>query len=362
MLLQALLRLSAIAALVEALPGKSATKPDDCQEIRIPITVEVPRFLISTSINNDWDAAALTFNLTRRDFGQASFPLPISGTSAPVKSTYEVGATLCGTGATTLILTHGILESKLYWQPDFIDSDKYNFIKSAVEAGYSVLSYDRIGVAVLEALVAHVRSNNTTTTSALPRKVVLVGHSYGAYISVAAAASNQSRNAVDAVVLTGFAGGFSHFAPFLAGAGLRVARDRQLDRWGALDSGYLTTADLYSDAYIYYHDGDYERRIAEWTHTRGSEPFAVGELPSLLATNITYGAVQAPVQLVQGLYDVSACGGNCTGQVQEFRGNLTGALAVETVEDLPAGHNLNLHLVAPKAFGMMFDFLKRQGL
>lgn len=142
---------------------------------------------------------------------------------------------------------------------------------------------------------------------------------------------------MDAVVLTGFAGGFAHFAPFLAGAGLRVARDRRPDRWGALDTGYLTTVDLYSDAYIYYHDGDYERRVAEWTHDRGSEPFAVGELPSLLATNITYGAVQAPVQMVQGFYDVSACGGNCTGQLSEFRGNLTGASVVETVEDLPAG-------------------------
>ncbi|KAK8108935.1 hypothetical protein PG984_014736 [Apiospora sp. TS-2023a] len=317
MLLRALLSLSSVAVLVDALPGKSAIQPNDCQEIRIPITVEVPRFLINTRINDDWDAAALTFNLTRRDFGQPSFPLPISGSSAaPVKSTYEVGATLCGTGATTLILTHGILESKS--------------INSITDAQFQVQ------VAVLEALVAHVRSNNITTTHA-PRKVALVGHSYGAYLSIAAAASNQTRHAVDAVVLTGFAGGFSYFAPFLAGAGLRVARDRQPDRWGALDPGYLTTADLYSDAYIYYHDGDFERRIAEWTHTRGSEPFAVGELPSLLATNITYGTVQAPVQIVQGLYDVSACGGNCTGQVQEFRGNLSGALVVETVEDLPAG-------------------------
>lgn len=114
MLLRALLSLSTIATLVEALPGGIAHQSDDCQEIRMSITVEVPRFLISTTINDDWDAAALTFNLTRRDFGQPSFPLPISGSSAaPVKSTYEVGATFCGTGATTLILTHGILESKL---------------------------------------------------------------------------------------------------------------------------------------------------------------------------------------------------------------------------------------------------------
>lgn len=194
----------------------------------------------------------------------------------------------------------------------------------------------QVQVAVLEALVAQVRSNSTSS-SPLPHKVVLSGHSYGAYLSVAAAASNQTLHAVDAVILTGFAGGFSHFAPFLAGVGLRVAHTQQPDRWGPLDPGYLTSADLYSDAYIYYHEGDYERRVAEWTHNRGSESFALGELPSLLATQITYGAVTTPVQIVQGFYDVSTCGGNCTGQLSEFKGNFTGAAVVETVEDLPAG-------------------------
>jgi hypothetical protein len=33
-----------------------------------------------------------------------------------------------------------------YWHPDFPGSDKYSLINAAVAAGYSVLSYDRIGV------------------------------------------------------------------------------------------------------------------------------------------------------------------------------------------------------------------------
>ncbi|KAK6852117.1 hypothetical protein PG995_012242 [Apiospora arundinis] len=369
MLPKALLSTACLTALAAALPSKTdiiATQPDDCKEVTIPVTVEVPRFLISTEIRDDWDAAALTFNLTRRDFGQATFPLPITGTtSAPVKSTYEVGATLCGNGSTTLILTHGILESKLYWQPDFPDSERYDFVKAAVKAGYSVLSYDRIGVrsssrinsimdaqfqvqvAVLNSLIEHVRTNSTA------RKVALVGHSYGAYISIAAAAaaassiqSHSSTSGVDAVILTGFAGGFSHFAPFLAGAGLRVAREQNPERWGALDPGYLTTVDEFADTYIYYHAGDFARRVAAWTHARGSEP-----------------TTSRPA------------GGNCEGQLGEIRGNLTGPAVVETVDDLPAGffstlltnveitrHNLNLHFVAPRAFELIFDFLKRQGL
>ncbi len=68
-----------------------------------------------TTINDDWDAASLTFNLTRRDSGSPSDPLPIAGvTPSPVNSTYMVGATLCGTGGPTLILAHGIIESKMH--------------------------------------------------------------------------------------------------------------------------------------------------------------------------------------------------------------------------------------------------------
>lgn len=95
------------AILAAALPvggNGSATK---CRDIRIPVTVEVPRFLISTRIQDDWDAVALSFNLTQRNS-----PSAITGTTAPVKSIYDVGATFCGNGSTTLILTHGILESK----------------------------------------------------------------------------------------------------------------------------------------------------------------------------------------------------------------------------------------------------------
>lgn len=33
-----------------------------------------------------------------------------------------------------------------YWRPNFTDAEAYRFVDAAVAAGYSVLSYDRIGV------------------------------------------------------------------------------------------------------------------------------------------------------------------------------------------------------------------------
>jgi hypothetical protein len=85
-----------------------------CRELQLPISVSVPRFIIDTTVKDDWDAVSLTFNLTRRDSATSADPLPISGiTPNSVESTYQIGATVCGTGGPTLILTHGIIESKL---------------------------------------------------------------------------------------------------------------------------------------------------------------------------------------------------------------------------------------------------------
>lgn len=85
-----------------------------CRELQLPISVSVPRFIVNATVKDDWDAVSLTFNLTRRDFFTPADPLPISGiTPNAVDSTFQIGATVCGTGGPTLILTHGIIESKL---------------------------------------------------------------------------------------------------------------------------------------------------------------------------------------------------------------------------------------------------------
>ncbi|KAF2728820.1 alpha/beta-hydrolase [Polyplosphaeria fusca] len=348
--------------LIQAHPTRSK-----CEDIQIPITISSPRFNITTSIENDWDAVALTFNLSRRD----SVPLPISGAlSDPVTSTYTIGATLCGGGSSLLVLTHGIIESKKYWSPDLENSSAYNFISAALNAGYSVLSYDRIGVGtsspvdshhdaqfqvetqVLNALTTHARHATNAT------KTALIGHSYGAYLSAASA----NLTSVDAVVLSGFSGSFANFAPFVAGASWRVAKLQDPERWGHLDAGYLVSADVFAETYVYFAAPYFEQRVAEWSYAVSGEPFAVGELPSLLATYDNFDNVTAPVLIVQGQFDVSACGGDCVGLLGEARKLFGRARLVETVEDLPAGHNLNLHKVAPKAFQMIFDFLAAQGV
>ncbi|KAF1972412.1 alpha/beta-hydrolase [Bimuria novae-zelandiae CBS 107.79] len=330
--------------------------PSNCKDVEIPVPVSVPRFNIDVVVEDEWDTAALTSNLTRRDAGNTTSPLPIAGmTPAPTPSNFTVAATLCGSGCTVLILTHGIIESKLYWHPNFKGADRYSFIDATIAAGYSVLSYDRIGVgssskveglfdaqfqvetAVLGYLTAYARGTMAA------KKVALVGHSYGAYLS----AGSANHSAVDAVVLTGFSGIFDYFAPFVAGAGLRVAKLQDPKRWRSLDSTYLTSSDLFAETYI------------------ASEPFAIGELLSLLASYNGFHGVTAPILVLQGQFDVSACGSNCVDILDEEtlrKKVFKTAKSIELFNDLPAGHNLNLHKVAPRAFELLFQFLKGHGI
>lgn len=106
----------AIAASIHAFPTSDFSERDNqCSEIQIPVTVLEERSILNITIHDDWDAASLTFNLTAKDFGQPDDPLPIAGeTVSAVESKYTLGATLCGTGGTMLVTTHGIMESKLY--------------------------------------------------------------------------------------------------------------------------------------------------------------------------------------------------------------------------------------------------------
>lgn len=181
--------------------------------------------------------------------------------------------------------------------------------------------------AILNHLVHYAR----TTISA--SKVAVVGHSYGAYLSAATA----SQVAVDAVVLTGFSGTFQFFAPFVSGSSLRVARLQDPLRWGHLDSGYLTSSDVYSEAYSFFAAPFFDQGVAEWNFNVDSQPFGIGALPSALSTEISYGNITAPVLVLQGQYDLPSCGGNCLGLLNTTSELFSNAKVVETVDNLPAG-------------------------
>lgn len=189
----------------------------------------------------------------------------------------------------------------------------------------------QVETATLNSLIAFGRQYTNAS------KVALVGHSYGAYISAQSAALLGSQ--IDALILTGFSGTLQYFAPFAAGAGFRVARFQDPQRWGDLQAGYLTSSDVYAETFAYFASPYFERRVAEWTYDFASEPFAVAELPTLMAAaaDIAYDNITAATLVLQGRYDESACGGDCVGLLSMLNTTFTAAATLHTVDDLPAG-------------------------
>lgn len=105
------------ALLVVSIPFvKGLHLSEKCRDVEIPVSVSVPRYNIDVVMEDNWDAAALTSNLTRIDAGDPiTSPLPIfKMISGPILSNFTIGATVCGGGSTVMILTHGIIESKSY--------------------------------------------------------------------------------------------------------------------------------------------------------------------------------------------------------------------------------------------------------
>lgn len=187
----------------------------------------------------------------------------------------------------------------------------------------------QVETAVLNSLTTYGRQRTNAS------KVALVGHSYGAYLSAQSAANLGPE--VDALILTGFSGTLEYFAPFAAGAGFRVARLQDPQRWGGLQPGYLTASDVYAETFAYFASPYFEHRVAEWAYSVASEPFAVAELATLMAADMAYENVTAATLVLQGRYDESACGGDCVGLLDTLRENFTAAAGLRTVDDLLAG-------------------------
>lgn len=94
-------------------------------------------------------------------------------------------------------------------------------------------------------------------------------------------------------------------------------------------------------------------------------PFAVSELVSLSPPlmNLDASDYKGPALVVSGEYDFIVCGGYCVGTLEpSFAGLFKGAKDFETYVQPGSGHSLNFAVNATGAFGVMFDYLARNGL
>lgn len=122
-----------------------------CTSYTIPIT--------TTSLNWIWAYPKFISNYDVVNFisdSQARVPSPdfhlVSGRENQTFS-YTIGATFCTPKShdakkskTVLLATHGLDFDRSYWDLQIPGEEGYSFVDHAIEKGYSVLFYDRLGV------------------------------------------------------------------------------------------------------------------------------------------------------------------------------------------------------------------------
>src|ERR1700712_1321078 len=95
---------------------------------------------------------------------------------------------------------------------------------------------------ILLEIVRSVKLGKYTDNSGPPKKIVLVGHSFGSYLSAAVLAKDPRL--ADAAVLTGY--GHSSDGLVVEPRCVRLAKSQNQANWGHFD-GYLTWSDVFGN-------------------------------------------------------------------------------------------------------------------
>lgn len=120
----------------------------DCIEYNVPISISYDRAVFNfTRWNTDFELEQFIADVTTRP--SAGFPGIISGMEK-TDANYTIAASFCtpkkpnGKEQNVILATHGIGPAREHWNPGF-QPKEYNFVQWAVEKGYSVWFYDRVG-------------------------------------------------------------------------------------------------------------------------------------------------------------------------------------------------------------------------
>lgn len=349
-----------------------------CQRFTLPITATAAGADYGIArINDDIDASAWAINHDTWSTVQGLMSVVRNTT---IGGTYNIHAQLCTPKVSARsnilqIATHGLFYDSRYWEPKLAETPSY--VDATLAAGYSILTYDRLGVgqsdkpeaylnvqAGLELEILHqitmIARNGSLSAymnGEVPSfdKIVHVGHSFGSVYSYAYMSTHGNMS--DGAILTGFVPN-----KYLASAGTitfdaSVAADRPNGYLSASRGGiqniFFGGNDSFTDEAMYYADSL-------------RQAFPVGEYASsyALLLNQPDGAFKGPLQFMLPEFDFYICKGDCKGVYNEtaLRQSFPGAKELEIYVQPNTGHAMPFHKNATAGYEVIFDFLRRNGL
>jgi pimeloyl-ACP methyl ester carboxylesterase len=381
---------------ISASPVQSSQRSDGyCKQFDIPVFATAPSAIYDIPrVDNDIEATAWAIY-------DATWSAP-HGVQNIIKNTttsgtFNIHAQLCVPKFSEKkdilqIATHGVHYDSRYWDSKY-QPEKHSYVDATLKAGYSILTYDRLGVGqsdhpdaydvvqapleleILRQLTLMARNGTLYSLAGTakpahaafsrltkPRKVVHVGHSFGSFLTSAFIANYGDLT--DGAIITGYL-----LTQYLASTGsttfsveYAATSSPPYDR----PSGYVVCKK--NGIQNIFFGGDPKTAFTPKLLDYGNDikqPVPIGEFASAFWLIGNQGpSFKAPVQYVLPEFDFYICRGDCNGlaNVTMLAQTYPNATAVEVAIQPNTGHALPLHNNATAGFQLTYDFLARHGL
>ncbi|KAF2120911.1 Alpha/Beta hydrolase protein [Lophiotrema nucula] len=357
----------------------------DCSDFYVPIHLDYEQpDLNITKWTNPYELQDFLSSLTARAGAMNPQQAPFGATKR-FTGDYEIAASFCtpkkpkdGKEKVVIMATHGIGPARSHWNSPY-KPDEFNFVKFALEKGYSVFFYDRLGCgassrisgfeatlstasAVIKTLATSLKQGKYTA-HIKPSKLVLLGFSFASFTIHSTIA--ESPSIADAVILTGIG------LNATAGLGLnpnglirsfvpRIANVENPALYGDRDEGYVTWPSVFDLIMNYFKAPFFAPETATFTES-AKEPYAIGELLTFPGpASISAEKWDKPALHLTGEKDYIACDGDCAKDgiyetpSREYYKN---ARPLQLSVHPGASHHVNFHANATGAFEVITAFL-----
>jgi len=121
-----------------------------CAQFMVPVSPSADNYIFKDPVRVDSNIDAVHYAWDYDTWSHGRYNQSRIASTNHVKGTYNISVQMCvpseaqGTGEILQIATHGLLFNKKYWDSDY-EPENYSYVRAAVAAGYSILTYDRLG-------------------------------------------------------------------------------------------------------------------------------------------------------------------------------------------------------------------------
>ncbi|WWC68591.1 uncharacterized protein I206_102521 [Kwoniella pini CBS 10737] len=330
----------------------------------------------------------------------------MNATKIQVSGSYSLWFEYCepkSGNSTGLFQTHhGLVGNAGYWNVQLDNSPNNSFAESAAQAGWSTLSYDRLGVgrsakpdgtnivqipfeiAQSVSIAKSIRSGNLSDIGKFD-KIIGVGHSYGS--NLLAGLVSISPSSFDALILTGFTNNATQGPLGLFSFQSTIANVAYPSRFSTDLNDYVITPNMYVDQTGFFHYPNYTNTsLSTFTNTKGE--YTLGQQNSISAALQLKNNYTSPVFVVTGEFDAPYCAANCYITSLTSSSNSTGnsnsnstsssmnkPSQLDTAKEVfpsstnfqtyvvpDTAHGINYHTTAYDAYSKIIQFVKNANI